>query len=674
MADKSGENNSNVAASSASNISNDRSGVKDFAEGAKGVADGNASSNRGSSKSGVSEGDSGKKSGNSVLGNIAKNAASGVANKIPIVNSALAAKKKIDDVKDKGNQLKNKVDGAKRKFRDLKNGKKDDTKGNGKIGRKFNPLGGIFGKLGLGKDKDDEKESSTDGDNNTDNVSDGENEGTAVDTAGTEQVKAVAKVVVSKVLFLVVIVCALVAAIFIIVGLFISIMLLIFGDTSNKNSNNNVAESDVAGNGTCTYNVGGKTVSDLKVNLLKCEGNASLGEPLVDFEDYIAGVVYQEVNNVPYEAMKAQAIAARSYALRRPDVMGGKYGLSLKKDKDGQWVLSLRSCTNDQAFCNVNKGCWSLRTGGQTSNSNPGDWPNCTIHSGEDKTKPWSRPLLPQDNKIRQAVEETKGMILENSKGEVVSTNFNNSNQQKWISMAQKGKKAFDILTKEYGSHYRISTPNCTSGAGVSGDVASIIAWDQKTAWKNLIGISTDDSNPSVGESTVSGRITTIEVPVRKWSGSGSNPRTDTKKGTAKIRVNEAIAPLWQAFFEDVYNNAPDFIVDLSAGCYNYRPKTSGNGLSAHAYGVACDVNASVSGNGYNDHSLSKEDWEKLPESQRKYQIVYKGSKVVQIAHKYTLLNGSDWNNPHDAMHFSFIADGNSRDYAIKCQNKVSCK
>ncbi len=455
----------------------------------------------------------------------------------------------------------------------------------------------------------------------------------------------------------------------------VSIIIVLIGNFSDGGDSSSVA----TGAGVCTYDVNGEQVSNLKVRLLNCEGNTPVAdESLIDFEDYITGVVYQEVGDAPLEALKVQAIVARSFALTRPSTMNGAYGLSLKKDGE-QWILSLRSCTNDQVFCNPDKGCWSLRPGGQTSDSNSADWVNCTVHSGDDSTKPWHRGPLDQNSKIRQAVEETKGMVLLNSNGKIAHTNFVDTNQKNWVSLANSGKDAFEILTKEYGSGKKLSTPNCTSADGnidssiSSADVAAITNWDQKTAWKNLIGKITEERKPSVSKSTMDSRVTQVEVPMRKWTGSGSNPRTNTKKVMQKITVNKAIAPLWKAFFEDVYNNAPDFVIGSFDGCYVYRSVTGGGSLSAHAYGVACDINAGTKGNGYGTKSYTKERWAKLPNSRAKYQVVYRGSKVVQIAHKYTLINGSDWSGGgNDAMHFSFIRDW-TRSQIIACKGKTSC-
>ena len=43
-----------------------------------------------------------------------------------------------------------------------------------------------------------------------------------------------------------------------------------------------------------------------------------------------------------------------------------------------------------------------------------------------------------------------------------------------------------------------------------------------------------------------------------------------------------------------------------------------------------------------------------------KNRIIYSGSKIVEIAHKYSLLWGGEWSsNKKSTMHFSFIGDRN---------------
>lgn len=410
----------------------------------------------------------------------------------------------------------------------------------------------------------------------------------------------------------------------------------------------------ISSSGSCTYNIDGKTVSNLKVRLLDCAGYDPVdGEDLIDFETYILGVVYQEVGDVEYEAMKAQAIAARSFALTRPKEMGGAYGVKLEEE-DGQWILSLRSCTNDQVFCHPDKGCWSMRTGGQTSNSNPGDWSNCTVHSGYEfaYSGAWTRQPLAEDSKIRQAVSETAGQVFTDKNGNIVYTDFTNSNQTKWNNLAKEGKDALEILVSDYGQG-NISNANCETVSSNIDDVEvqSLINLSDEEAWQLIIGKSTTSITPSISQSEMDSRVTTIEVKVRTYSGNDY----ETKAATKKITVNKAVANLYQAFFNDLYNEAPDFVID-QLYCYSYRNRTNGTTLSAHAYGTACDINWDTKGNGYGDHVFTKEEWSQL-KSKSKYKVLYKDSPMHNVIKKYTLSWGGDWRTLTDAMHISFVGD-----------------
>jgi len=446
-------------------------------------------------------------------------------------------------------------------------------------------------------------------------------------------------------------------------------------DTSNNNDNSSGnLSSDV-----CTYILDGMSISDIKVQLLDCAGYDPVeGEELIDFETYITGVVYAENGGASYEALKAQAVAARSFALTRGKRMGGAYGLGIEK-KDDQWILYIRSCTNDQVFCNPNKGCWSNVAGGQTnSNMTKEEWSNCTVHSGYDTTKNWTKQSLPEDSKVRKAVEETKGQVLIDNNGNIVNVSYSSTTQNRWNALANDGSDYFEILMDSYGNigAEKISTPNCESDIDTTIDnpsVETLINLSQAEAWDLLIGKRTNEYSPFISQGAMSKRITTITVPYRKWDDTeGTDPIKNTVKAEAKIRINAALADLWLAFFTDVYNEATDFVIDTFSGCYVYRKVTNGERLSPHSYGVACDLNAGTWGNGYGTTSFTKSEWEALPETRRKYQVIYRGSKVVQIAHKYTLINGSDWGKPHDSMHFSYIADFD-RERAIKCQGKVMC-
>ena len=68
------------------------------------------------------------------------------------------------------------------------------------------------------------------------------------------------------------------------------------------------------------------TTKAISVKCMRVENAAYYGIPLnelvrLDLEDYLLGVVPAEVGNAPLEAAKAQAIAARTYAM--PFVLNG---------------------------------------------------------------------------------------------------------------------------------------------------------------------------------------------------------------------------------------------------------------------------------------------------------------------------------------------------------------
>lgn len=202
---------------------------------------------------------------------------------------------------------------------------------------------------------------------------------------------------------------------------------------------------------------------------------------------------------------------------------------------------------------------------------------------------------------------------------------------------------------KIFGS---IDSSMCSSS--VSSDVSSVIKLSDADVWKALT--DTDDYK-NVSKETMDSHMTTISVPIRVWASTDKN-NYDTEKVTKSLTVNKLLGPLFVSFFNDIYNTATDFVINpKEIYCYNYRNRTSGSSLSAHAYGAACDINWSTLGNGYGDKVYTKASWESLSKSKEKSQIIYKGSKVVEIAHKYTLSWGGEWSSTTDAMHFSFIGD-----------------
>lgn len=152
---------------------------------------------------------------------------------------------------------------------------------------------------------------------------------------------------------------------------------------------------------------------------------------LIDFDKYILGVAYQEVgggtDSVSEQVFKTQAIAARSYALTRGAGMGGKLAIT---EENGYIVINIRQTTSDQAYCDPDIGY------------KPEQVNNCS--SGH--------PALSSDSPLRKWANEVEGLVLVDSKGEVVYTPYTNVEQNKWRGMAEGGMKYDEILIKHYDS------------------------------------------------------------------------------------------------------------------------------------------------------------------------------------------------------------------------------
>lgn len=281
---------------------------------------------------------------------------------------------------------------------------------------------------------------------------------------------------------------------------------------------------DYSCGGSCQYSVGGKEVSNLKVRLLQCSdkslGDPIPGEELVDFEKYVLGVVYAEIGpDAPVEAAKAQAIAARSYALVRPKNMGNAAGLKLEQEND-QWILSIRNCVEDQVYCDPDQGC--------SSEIAPNGYNAVTMYSGvNSKVDPYKGPLA-EDAKIRSAVSEVAGKVLLDEKGNIVSTGYTNVNQERWKSQAKSGMDYTEILLADYSSGKTLSESSCSNVCNkATGDYTQ---WKQLTSLGAPWGEVVIGNNKTINQigclvTSVSIQIARSGVPLQNINGE-FNPGT----------------------------------------------------------------------------------------------------------------------------------------------------
>lgn len=303
--------------------------------------------------------------------------------------------------------------------------------------------------------------------------------------------------------------------------------------------------------GSCEYAVDGATYSNLKVKLLQC-GDETRGEPiegeaLVDFEKYIMGVVYAENAGGSFEALKAQAVAARSYALLRGKKMGTKY-LQIYQE-NGQWILPIRNCTEDQVYCDPDQGCSAVRKPSASGAAT-------TIYSGANKKGYTYKGPLSADSDIRKAVIETTGEVLMNG-GSIVYTTYTDTTQNRFNSMANDGIEYNQILANVYGTGSDVKS-SCDYSCGASGDFAS---WKQTDGtWKDVIIGSPGGSMGKIGC-----LVTSLAIQIAR---SGAAPFDDFNPGSFAMALNQigAFGP-GGALQGDHYvtSVAPNFYKDYSS-------------------------------------------------------------------------------------------------------------
>ncbi len=341
-----------------------------------------------------------------------------------------------------------------------------------------------------------------------------------------------------------------------------------------------------AATGTCIYEIEGfaignsnitkqMTITNLQVRLMECGGSYGNGsdtkpidQDLVPFEDYVAGVAYAEIGpNAADEAIKAQLIAARSYALARPISMGNANGKKLEEE-NGQWILQIASCVSDQVFCNINEGCSYM--GG-------GDGQGGFVRSGHISGAQRYRDPLPENHKLRTLAAEVQGEVVVNNQGYVINTGFLSTDQNRWQQLANQGLNYKQILLQTYNSSSRnygasdIKKMNCSNGNSSNCATSSNTPYSN---WKQYEGswvnVKLGNSGKTIKEI---GCLTTSIAMLIKKSGVNTNIKGTFDPGTfvEYLNQNNGFATGGNLLWDSVTTAAPGFV---------YKEQISLDGLS----------------------------------------------------------------------------------------------
>lgn len=254
-----------------------------------------------------------------------------------------------------------------------------------------------------------------------------------------------------------------------------------------------------AAQGTCSYtikgiNTGNTSVTknlnagNIKVRLMNCRnqgwGTPIAGEQLIDLEKYILGVVYGEMGEGQNtEVYKVQAVVARSFALSRPTAMNNSGGTKLISE-NGQTILQIRNCTEDQVYCDPDQGCST------TVSAVDADRTGATIYSGA-TTKPVTiKRALAQDSPLRSAVSSVMGQVAVDSNGYIANIGYQSTIQNRWKQMVSSGMDYKQVIISDYSLVSSIVENTCningtsSCAVGASGPYAN---WKQyEGSWVNI--------------------------------------------------------------------------------------------------------------------------------------------------------------------------------------------
>ncbi|MGN0966158.1 MAG: SpoIID/LytB domain-containing protein [Candidatus Coprovivens sp.] len=234
-----------------------------------------------------------------------------------------------------------------------------------------------------------------------------------------------------------------------------------------------ITDEDVTGGGggngamNCTYSLSGVTstgdveLSGVKVELINCDGTSSDYEVLanVDFEKYVLGVALAEIGpSAPDEALKAQIVAARNFALTRNSGMCPSnpdncfYGYNASTGK-----IRMRACEADQVYWDYNNDIYRQDRGA------------ISIYSPEINSGTLWKSALDETRKaeVEALADEVKGKVLMDESGNVYKTHYTSVETDQFTAGANAGKTYDEILNEVYSGSSDISSAKCAKAGNI---------------------------------------------------------------------------------------------------------------------------------------------------------------------------------------------------------------
>lgn len=344
-----------------------------------------------------------------------------------------------------------------------------------------------------------------------------------------------------------------------------------------------------------------------------------------DLEEYVAGVVSREAyTSEGMEALKAQAVAARTYVLKYTE-----YG---KK--------SIPNSTNAQTFTRIisdrareaamaTRGEILVDSNGNIFSSNydsfcydDKDCPDSTRNS--DGTYSVTYTKVPNGEKHKITLTDPKQYNrITHGQGHA-----HGMSQLLSYEMAKNGSDYKEILYYFYSDGVEIT--KASSGNGSSLAVANGSASD-KLNYLFPVGLP-------VSHSEASTYMTTVSFPVVDINGNRS-----IKSATLHQKLADDFVNIMTEIADSGFP-----IKDV--GCYNFRGMNGSNSRSHHSYGVACDLNVNENYMIKDGKILAGSYWRPGDDP---YSFTENGV-VVNTFSKYGWGWGGSWSSHKDYMHFSF--------------------